>query len=72
MVHLAMKRLLRKEVEDPLSMELLSNAGKPMDCVLIKCVDGKIQVELETAGETAGENDTNEKMQYNHSFQKRY
>ena len=67
-----MKRLLRKEVEDPLSMELLSNAGKPMDCVLIKCVDGKIQVELETAGETAGENDTNEKMQYNHSFQKRY
>ena len=67
-----MKRLLRKEVEDPLSMELLSNVGKPMDCVLIKCVDGKIQVELETAGEAAGENDTNEKMQYNHSFQKRY
>ena len=67
-----MKRLLRKEVEDPLSMELLSNVSKPMDCVLIKCVDGKIQVELETAGEAAGENDTNEKMQYNHSFQKRY
>ena len=25
-----MKRLLRKEIEDPLSMELLSNAGKEL------------------------------------------
>ena len=42
-----MKRLLRKEIEDPLSMELLANAGKDFNIVLIECIDGKIKVSLE-------------------------
>ena len=42
-----MKRLLRKEIEDPLSMELLANAGKDFNTVLIECDDGKIKVSLE-------------------------
>ena len=42
-----MKRLLRKEIEDPLSMELLLNAGKDFNAVVISCIDGKIVVKLE-------------------------
>ncbi len=42
-----MKRLLRKEIEDPLSMELLSNAGKDYNTVSIECNSGKIKVRLE-------------------------
>lgn len=42
-----MKRLLRKEIEDPLSMELLSNAGKDYNTVTIECNNGKIKVKLE-------------------------
>lgn len=42
-----MKRLLRKEIEDPLSMELLSNAGKDYNTVSIECLNGKIKVKLE-------------------------
>ena len=42
-----MKRLLRKEIEDPLSMELLSNAGKDYNTVAIECNSGKIKVKLE-------------------------
>ena len=42
-----MKRLLRKEIEDPLSMELLSNAGKDYNTVTIECSNGKIKVKLE-------------------------
>ena len=42
-----MKRLLRKEIEDPLSMELLSNAGKDFNTVAIECNGGKIKVKLE-------------------------
>ncbi len=42
-----MKRLLRKEIEDPLSMELLSNAGKDFNTVTIECNGGKIKVKLE-------------------------
>lgn len=42
-----MKRLLRKEIEDPLSMELLSNAGKDYNTVSIECNNGKIKVNLE-------------------------
>ena len=42
-----MKRLLRKEIEDPLSMELLANAGKDFNIVLIEWIDGKIKVSLE-------------------------
>lgn len=49
-----MKRLLRKEIEDPLSMELLSNAGKDYNTVTIECNNGKIKVKLE-------------KMEYNNS-----
>ncbi len=46
-----MKRLLRKEVEDPLSMELLSNAGKDYNTVVIECNSGKIKVRLEKVEE---------------------
>ncbi|MBP5519999.1 MAG: ATP-dependent Clp protease ATP-binding subunit [Treponema sp.] len=42
-----MKRLLRKEIEDPLSMELLSNVGKDFNTVTIECNSGKIKVKLE-------------------------
>ena len=42
-----MNRLLRKEIEDPLSMELLSNAGKDYNTVAIECNSGKIKVKLE-------------------------
>ncbi len=41
-----MKRLLRKEVEDPLSMEILSNLGKNMNRVLIDCEDNVLSVKL--------------------------
>ncbi len=46
-----MKRLLRKEIEDPLSMELLSNAGKDYNTVVIECNSGKIRVHLEKVEE---------------------
>ena len=46
-----MKRLLRKEIEDPLSMELLSNAGKDYNTVNIECTNGKIKVKLEKAND---------------------
>ena len=48
-----MKRLLRKEIEDPLAIQLLSNTEK-MDKILVDCVDGKICVSLglsEASGE---------------------
>ncbi len=48
-----MKRLLRKEIEDPLSMELLSNAGKDYNTVNIECTNGKIKVKLEKLEEKA-------------------
>ena len=41
-----MKRLLRKEIEDPLSMELLANNGSDNNTVLVDCLDGKIKVTL--------------------------
>lgn len=47
-----MKRLLRKEIEDPLSMELLSNAGKDFNTVAIECNSGKIKVKLEKSEES--------------------
>ena len=41
-----MKRLLRKEVEDPLSMELLSNMGQNFDTVSIECNGEKLKIKL--------------------------
>ena len=42
-----MKRLLRKEIEDPLSMEILKNQGKDFDVVQIDCSkDLKLKVKL--------------------------
>jgi len=41
-----MKRLLRKEVEDPLSTEILLNYGKKYNAVRISCKNEKINVEL--------------------------
>lgn len=50
-----MKRLLRKEIEDPLAMELLSNQGKDFDCVNIECSGGKLKVYLGFSKEKAGD-----------------
>ncbi len=47
-----MKRLLRKEIEDPLSMELLANHGKDFNTVTIECENGKIKVRLENLDNT--------------------
>ena len=48
-----MRRLLRKEIEDPLAMLLLSNTEKK-DLIVVDCQDDKIEVCLEN-GQTAGE-----------------
>jgi len=42
-----MKRLLRKEIEDPLSIELLANTGKDFDTALIEYTGERIKVRLE-------------------------
>ena len=41
-----MKRLLRKEIEDPLSMELLSNAGNDFNQVSIEFSSNRLKVKL--------------------------
>jgi len=41
-----MKRLLRKEIEDPLAMEILENSGSNKSHVIVKLIDGKINVQL--------------------------
>ena len=41
-----MKRLVHKEIEVPLSLLLLSNAGKDFDKVKISCQNGKILVKI--------------------------
>ncbi len=41
-----MKRLIRKEVEDPLSIEILSNQNNECNCVTIECICDKIKVKL--------------------------
>lgn len=41
-----MRRLLRKEVEDPLSIELLENTGKEFNTVLIDCNGDNLKIKL--------------------------
>lgn len=41
-----MRRLLRKEVEDPLSIELLENAGKDFNTVSIECNGDNLKIKL--------------------------
>ncbi len=41
-----MKRLIHKEIEVPLSLLLLSNAGKDFDRIKISCQNGKILVKI--------------------------
>ena len=41
-----MKRLIRKEIEDPLSVEILSNQNSDLNCVTIECICDKIKVKL--------------------------
>ncbi|MBR6340660.1 MAG: ATP-dependent Clp protease ATP-binding subunit [Treponema sp.] len=41
-----MKRLIRKEVEDPLSIEILSNQNSDLDLVTIECNCDKLKVKL--------------------------
>lgn len=48
-----MKRLLRKEIEDPLSMELLANTGKDYNTVSVEYSDEKIIVKLKKLEENS-------------------
>ncbi|MBO4630255.1 MAG: ATP-dependent Clp protease ATP-binding subunit [Treponema sp.] len=41
-----MRRLIRKEIEDPLSVEILSNQDTSLNCVTIECNCDKIKVKL--------------------------
>ncbi len=41
-----MKRLIRKEIEDPLSIEILSNQNSELDLVTIECNCDKLKVKL--------------------------
>ena len=41
-----MRRLIRKEIEDPLSVEILSNQNNDLNCVTIECICDKIKVKL--------------------------
>lgn len=41
-----MKRLIRKEIEDPLAMEILSNKDADVNCVRIDCTNGQLVVKL--------------------------
>ncbi len=41
-----MSRLIRKEIEDPLSMEILANQNKDVDTVNVECSDDKLKVKL--------------------------
>jgi len=41
-----MSRLIRKEIEDPLSMEILANQNKDVDTVSVECSDEKLKVRL--------------------------
>ena len=41
-----MRRLIRKEIEDPLSVEILSNQNQDLNCVTIECNCDKIKVKL--------------------------
>ncbi|MCQ2586639.1 MAG: ATP-dependent Clp protease ATP-binding subunit [Treponema sp.] len=42
-----MKRLIRKVIEDPLSMEILLNKGEEYNLAVINCINGNIEVKLE-------------------------
>ena len=41
-----MRRLIRKEIEDPLSVEILSNQDTSLNCVTIECNCDRIKVKL--------------------------
>ena len=41
-----MRRLIRKEIEDPLSVEILSNQDNSLNCVTIECNCDRIKVKL--------------------------
>lgn len=41
-----MARLIRKEIEDPLAMEILSNKDKDVDTVSIDCKDESLKIQL--------------------------
>ena len=43
-----MRRLIRKEIEDPLSMEILKNEPGSYNCVKIECSGDKLSVKLVT------------------------
>lgn len=41
-----MRKLIRKEIEDPLAIEILSNKNKELDTVYIDCEDKKLVIKL--------------------------
>ena len=40
---------LRKEIEDPLAMEILTNKNKDYDLVVVECVKNKLKVKLKSS-----------------------
>ena len=44
-----MKRLIRKEIEDPLAIEILENTDESKSIVNIDLKDGKLKISLENA-----------------------
>ena len=44
-----MKRLIRKEIEDPLAMAILTNKNKDNDLVVVECVKNKLKVRLKSS-----------------------
>lgn len=55
-----MKRLLRKEIEDPLSMEILANQGKDVNCANIEFNNDKIKVRLIKREEKSDKNENSD------------
>lgn len=41
-----MRRLIRREIEDPLSVEILSGEGEKSNSVSVECVNGKLSVKF--------------------------
>ncbi|MCR4735393.1 MAG: ATP-dependent Clp protease ATP-binding subunit [Treponema sp.] len=41
-----MRRLIRKEIEDPLAMEILANKDTNLNCVRIECSGNKLKIKL--------------------------
>lgn len=48
----SLRRLIRNEIENPLSLELLKNRDRNIDTVCVECFRGKIKVQLKNSSES--------------------